>query len=496
MTYSFTDNGTPRYMGGRRNLTESLSHIIEEHILLKSTQSHVLDMCSGSAILSRMLRQSGWVVHAQDSEPYAYNWANYILQTNYADINSQLNKFYQIWGVKWEDSENIYQNYKQSFLQDHYTLQSRCKRNMYNVNAAITLDQLWEWSTDTRWQHTPLLNTFLKYEIQRLMILHSNTNGTLNSWHNTHTMESSRRKDIKQKPVLDYPWAIPGVIGTAYQKDALDTTDNRVYDLIVFDPPQTIHQYSSCYHLLNAYATNNITAPLDTAQGGTKAGINHTTNSSSWNKPTKHKEELKKWINAWKDKTKWIISIQQQNSFCSAAEYQEILSCSGTQQVKTIIESNATFHIIQTTKKNNRPYKKIVDLRKTKIQDIRYLDPEKLPDEVKALAHPRGWCIVQDNSVIARIGYSLKVCWSNDYKPSTIIAEKWRYSNVTINNRFLWLLSHKYWAPALNCLIAHKKELPHDFEKYWYMLWHLIISHGAHKTVQKMKRLKAPDKTI
>ncbi len=269
------------YIGNKRRILGFLYRIFralgERHPL-----SSFVDPFAGSGAVARLARQMGMDVCANDWEEYSRIINTAYLTTRPGDLRAL---FQDRGGLqKVLDTLNKLQGPpKRPYISTHYaprdtnTADYRTERLFYTRENALFLDRvretIEEWypeeaagrasaeglqpgagiSPESRCRRArDLLLSLLLYEAAT----HVNTSGVFKAYHKGfggHGRDALSR--IMAPMRLEYPVLHPSGAGAAVAKlDAAGFLAGCSADLCYLDPPYTIHQYGSNYHLLNTIA--------------------------------------------------------------------------------------------------------------------------------------------------------------------------------------------------------------------------------------------------
>ncbi len=276
------------YIGNKRRLLPSLHRLflrLEEEHPVRS----MLDPFAGSGAVSRLGRAMGYRVYANDWEEYSR-----ILNRVYLRLSPEKTAglFSRFGGLEklLEKLNTDTAEAQEACFSRYYAPRStknadyRTERLFYTRENALFLDRVRSWieqeyppaatrdekSLDER----ELLIALLLYEAAT----HANTSGVFKAFHKGfggHGSDALKR--IMAPMELEYPVLSDGPAGKVGSADAAEWVRGKSADLCYLDPPYTIHQYGSNYHILNTLARwDRPEAPLDLGKDGRlkrKAGI-------------------------------------------------------------------------------------------------------------------------------------------------------------------------------------------------------------------------------
>ncbi|MGC9311253.1 MAG: DNA adenine methylase [Sediminispirochaetaceae bacterium] len=257
------------YIGNKRRILGFLYRIFrglgERHRL-----TCFADPFAGSGAVARLARQMGMEVYANDWEEYSRVINSAYLTTRPGDLNL----IYQDRGglQKVLDTLNALQGPpKRPYISSHYAPRDtaaadyRTERLFYTRENALFIDRvrekIEEWypedaagrSSENRCSRArDILLSLLLYEAAT----HVNTSGVFKAYHKGfggHGRDALSR--IMAPMHLEHPVLHPsGAAAVVEKTDAAAFLTGRSADLCYLDPPYTIHQYGSNYHILNTIA--------------------------------------------------------------------------------------------------------------------------------------------------------------------------------------------------------------------------------------------------
>ncbi|WP_319561704.1 DNA adenine methylase [Marispirochaeta sp.] len=276
------------YIGNKRRLLPSL-----HRLFLRLEKEHpvrsMLDPFAGSGAAARLGRSMGYQVFANDWEEYSRLINGVYLRltpsrveglfSRYGGLRKLLAKLNSYTGSVEEPYFSLYYAPRSTEDADY-----RTERLFYTRENALFLDHVRGWiereypsdmiHDEDMNDERELLIALLLYEAAT----HANTSGVFKACHKGfggHGSDALKR--IMAPMELEYPVLLDGPIGQAGSMDAGDWVCGKSADLCYLDPPYTIHQYGSNYHMLNSVALwDRPDAPLDLKSDGRlrrKAGI-------------------------------------------------------------------------------------------------------------------------------------------------------------------------------------------------------------------------------
>jgi len=253
------------YLGNKRRVLPSLHQVFLRAVESAdggSTSGMVfLDPFSGSGAVSRLARFMGFTVHANDWEPYAHIVTSAYLTVSKAEGESLYGGFgggkqaFAFFNALTPKPGYIARTYAPRSTE---TADYRTERLFYTAENGAFIDTVRD-AVEERWPGWDLPETDLREKILLVSALlyeaatHVNTSGVFKACHKGfggHGHDALKR--ILSPMSLEFPVLYDGPGCTAEQLDALDFLSRRSGDICYLDPPYTIHQYGSNYHLLNS----------------------------------------------------------------------------------------------------------------------------------------------------------------------------------------------------------------------------------------------------
>lgn len=246
------------YIGNKRRLLPSLEKLflrLEE----RSPISSFLDPFAGSGAVSRLGRALGYRVYANDWEEYSavINRCHLMilpeeakkLFSRFGGLNSLLDRLNR---ADFEPERCYFSRYYAPEETDRADY--RTERLFYTAENARFLDRIRGFIEREYPEEGPerdLLLAMLLYEAAT----HANTSGVFKAFHKGfggHGRDALGR--IMAPMQLEYPVLLDGPRASVGRLEASDWCRDKSVDLCYLDPPYTIHQYGSNYHLLNSLA--------------------------------------------------------------------------------------------------------------------------------------------------------------------------------------------------------------------------------------------------
>jgi adenine-specific DNA-methyltransferase len=256
-------------IGSKRPIAEHL------RIILSSLAAHTkhtlfLDPFCGSGTVSRIARSLGFSVRASDLEPFSFIINHVYLTLSHDDL---LPLFTEMGGIDAYLSllnlEGLYaslerDNLSHAYLSRHYAPQSDThfdankERLFFTPGNARFIDAVRD-EIEHAWlekritaREKAILLTSIIYEASRK----ANTSGSFTAYHKRFTTERGKPRTRIVEPCQLRAPVLPDVRssppGEMFLCDASDLVKRYSADICYLDPPATVHQYGSAYHLLNS----------------------------------------------------------------------------------------------------------------------------------------------------------------------------------------------------------------------------------------------------
>ena len=315
---AYLDEQLLTYLGNKRTLLPMIEQGLTE--IEKDGEIHtIIDLFSGSGVVSRLFKSKGYEVISNDLENYARVVSEcYLSNEQEFDI--------ELWQkIKKEiDNYPVVENGVISTLyapQDTNNIQPG-ERAFYTRENAVLIDTYRTAIEEICPQH------FRKFFLAPLLSeasIHTNTSGVFKGFHkdrNTgigkfggtrgNALERITGKITLKPPVLsnkNTPYSV-------YQSDANELSAKISADVAYLDPPYNQHPYGSNYFMLNVILNN--TMPTEISE---VSGIVKDWNRSNFNKRAKIYESLNEVINNLN--VKYILLSYNSEGFLT---YDEIIS--------------------------------------------------------------------------------------------------------------------------------------------------------------------------
>jgi adenine-specific DNA-methyltransferase len=262
-TDSFLKSQLIAYIGNKRRLLPFLYEHLHA-LQIPGRQMSLLDVFAGSGAVSRLGRYMGFYTEANDWEGYSY-----ILNQAYLEVDSSMSLFKEFGGIekafKYFHEEKfqlqslpIFQNFYSPGTTENPKIGK--ERLFYSTENAEYLDRVrqhieacypGEQDNPVKHMEKTLLLAALIYEAATK----ANTSGVFKAYHKGFGgLGKDALKRILAPMELQVPEIRDFMRGKASKMDAKEFVRSRSADIAYLDPPYTIHQYGSNYHILNTLA--------------------------------------------------------------------------------------------------------------------------------------------------------------------------------------------------------------------------------------------------
>lgn len=352
------------YLGNKRKLltfiNDEINKIISNDKDLSSKNKadiKVLDIFSGSGIVSRSFRKSGYTVLSNDLEVYTKPINETFISTSETELNAifseipeKLIKFYEKHHLTYLDNhaKNSYDRtvFMLNSVRDLGAAQSYPYFQLYysakdTKNPDFERERIFYTQENGRFIDTVLelvnnLNIFnerakniILASLFHKMTTNINTSGTMKGFHNGWggtggaALERILGDIMIERIVL--PTEQPkGYYFIGYAERFFENNPELSVDIIYADPPYNQHQYSANYHMLTT-AYNNRDYDVGEVKKGTRAGIRVDHNRSDFCKSIKTVDESsgKKVSFAYKAFNDFIVSVQNNTKYVVISYNQE-----------------------------------------------------------------------------------------------------------------------------------------------------------------------------
>ncbi len=257
-------------IGSKRPIADQLRMILSS-LAVKGGKTLFLDPFCGSGAVSRIARDLGMCVRASDLEPFSFI-TNYVYLT--LSNEDLVSLFSEMGGldayVSMLNLEGLYAARSgieptRPFLSSHYAPESddrvdgERERLFYTAGNARFLDTVRE-EIESAWldrrisaQEKAIILASILYEASRK----ANTSGSFTAYHKRFsTAQGAVRTRIIETCTLRAPVLMDAEIpaGEMHSLEASEFVKRYTADICYLDPPATVHQYGSTYHLLNSLA--------------------------------------------------------------------------------------------------------------------------------------------------------------------------------------------------------------------------------------------------
>lgn len=492
-------------MGSQRNQIDAIGQLIQREILANDPglrKKHAaqkvtaIDMCSGSGVASRWFRQHGWSVQSLDQEPYTWFWNYYALNATPTALQDQV--------VLYRTQHNLPENTDivawwneiiptldaPAYFEEHYSPNEQCQRMYFMPTVAHWLDQAMHWHVSQDWSSTPLLHAHFVSEVCNAMIRAANTSGTMKSFHAQWGGSTSHRlDDIQTLPRIEPLWVLNGPIGTAVIQDATNDISTPA-DIVYFDPPSSLQQFSSSYHLLNAFVQGHYRIPSANGSHGEKAGILSGASSSPFSKKSTVRRAWQQWVTNVQDKTSWLVVTYPKNGLLPSETVALLLQQHGKNTVQRFECFETYVYIVKTnTWQSPQQFKRIFSKIPVAPALGDYYDPQKLSPRFTLAQAASKINVYDNNQCVAIISRRYKVTWVKT--PSATDLPIWREAEFSTSNRFSQYLIDRQWLSALTALRELRRECKRkrEYQEHWNMLHHLAQAHAQKSILSRIHTL-------
>lgn len=255
-------------VGSKRPLADQLKLILSSLVSPRG-KTLFLDPFCGSGSVSRIARSLGMDVRASDVEPFSFI-LNHVYLTMHSGHLSRM--FTEMGGLDAYLSmlhlEGLYaaetgSSVKKPYLSRYYAPQSddlydgEKERLYFTAANARYLDVVRE-EIEESWlegrisaREKAVVLAAIIYEASRK----ANTSGSFTSYHKQfHTAKKAVRTRIVEPCMIQAPVLPDDDVpqGEMHLSDAAEFVSRYSADICFLDPPATVHQYGSAYHLLNS----------------------------------------------------------------------------------------------------------------------------------------------------------------------------------------------------------------------------------------------------
>ena len=477
----------PRYMGNKRHLTSGLLQLLAPH---QKTNPSIVDMGAGSSAIGRALRRNGWTVHGVDIASYTAPWNAYALTATQNELLDEIARYQREHNttdiVQWWNHLLSSIPPAPAYFAKYYSPSNVSSRKYFTQPVAQWLDRALYLHTRHDWSSYPLLHAHFCGEVLRLMINAANCTGTLKSFHTEWGGPSGHRwEELNRVPRIEPLWLPTG------PKGSFSSTELPAQaDVIMFDPPSSVHQYASCYHLLSAFMAGSYAQPIDDNNThGAKAGILPGQHSSPFSKRATVRAAFDAWTKTVQERAPTLVVLYPSNGLLAPMEIGTILQQHGRNTV-TRIPVQDTFAYIVKTERWQTPAqlkKQCAGTRPAPALWPVYCDPERLPYTYSVHSSGSKWSVRDASGVpIALINRRYKIQWL--VPENERLRKDWDLCALSSLDRFNKYLINKQWLAAWTCLRQTPVSSNH-YREQWTMLHHLARACGAHRIVARMEKV-------
>ena len=321
------------YLGNKRSLLSFIGMAINfAKEKLGKDKLDVVDIFSGSGIVSRYLKQHANKLYVNDLEDYCYTINNCYL-SNRKQINFETLKTYYLSLTNRLSTEPL----RAGFITEMYAPKDDQhieldERVFYTTRNAMYIDTARQLLEEVPEPYKTLLLAPLLYEAS----VHNNTSGVFKGFYkNSKTgigQFGGNGKNALQRILSDISLRMPVLSNfecdtIIYQKDSNQlAAELPLVDLVYIDPPYNQHPYGSNYFMLNLI--NNYQRPIEVSQ---VSGIPVGWNKSQYNKKQTALTSLQDLCQ--KLKTRFLLISFSSDGFIGNEEMVEMLSTLGEVQV-------------------------------------------------------------------------------------------------------------------------------------------------------------------
>lgn len=492
-------------MGSQRNYIDGIGELVRTHIMTKDAalrQKHekgharIIDMCSGSGVASRWFRQAGWTVNSVDHELYTSHWNYYALNVTPEALAHEQGLYKVLHGLPKDTDIVAWWNTMlpsldaPGYFETHYSPHEYCQRMYFMPHIAQWLDKALHWHTSQDWSATPLLHAHFVSEVCNAMICAANTSGTMKSFHAQWGGPTGHRMgDIQTLPCIKPFWKIDGPIGTATVHDVTQPIPISA-DLIYFDPPASVQQFSSSYHLLNAFAQSHYRTPSTSGKHGDKSGILSGAYSSPFSKKSTAVRAWQDWIGQAQKKAPWLVVTYPANGLLSTEQVAILLQQNGKNTVSRYSIEDIYVYIVKTQNwQSPQQLKRFLIKSPEPVALGEFYNPQKLSPRFSLASSASKINVYDQNQCIAIISSRYKITWLTP--PSYQDLPVWTKAQFSVSERFSQYLIDRKWLCALTALRELKKtcKCKKTYREHWNMLRHLIQAHNMRSMLGRIDAL-------
>lgn len=454
-------------------------------------------MCSGSGVASRWFRQAGWAVHSVDQEPYTWHWNYYAMHATPCTLAAQQSLYRAQHGLPEDTDIVAWWNamlpglQAPAYFEEHYAPHEQCQRMYFMPHVAHWLDQALHWHTSQDWSTTPLLHAHFVSEVCNAMIRAANTSGTMKSFHAQWGGPTGHRMaDLQTLPCIEPFWLLDGPQGSAALHDVTQDMSTPA-DLIYFDPPSSVQQFSSSYHLLNAFTQGHYRVPNANGKHGDKSGILEGARSSTFSKKATVARAWQDWVTNVQNKAPWLVATYPKAGLISTERIAMVLQQNGKNTVARHEVGELYVYIVKTNAwQSPQQLKRVLTKSPDTPQLGEYYNPQKLSPRFSLARVASKINVYDQNRCVAVISRRYKITWIQP--PSPHDAALWKEAQLSTPERFSQYLVDRQWLSALTALRDLRKTCKRrkEYHELWNMLHHLAQAHGQHSMLGRINALQ------
>lgn len=238
------------YLGNKRKQLDQILAETRKH----TTNGLILDLFSGSGVVSTHFKANGYAVHANDIAPYTYP----INKLNLEYTAESLNATYP-----YLDKELAFLNalteppVGEEYFSRYYSENPKMRypRLFYTTRNGKFIDAvLYEVYVGYHQRDCEYLKDVILADLLYKMSKYVNSSGHFKTFHKEFGGLKKKHDLVRiiHPITIERPEPPDGPIGKAFCMDAatLVNQTEHTYDLIYLDPPYNQHQYSGNYHIL------------------------------------------------------------------------------------------------------------------------------------------------------------------------------------------------------------------------------------------------------
>lgn len=254
-------------IGSKRPISDSLRLILSSLTPKRGTPLFLDPFC-GSGVVSRLARGMGMAVRAGDTQPFSYLINHVYLSLENDDLNPMLpemggiDAYFSLLNMQGLFASESASALARPFLSRYYAPQDdedydgKRERLFFTAANARFLDAVRE-VIETDWiegrisaNEKAVVLASILYEASRK----ANTSGSFTAYHKSFASAGNVIRKRIVEPCLLTPPVLPDAEvprGEMNLCEASEFVKRSSADICYLDPPATVHQYGSTYHLLN-----------------------------------------------------------------------------------------------------------------------------------------------------------------------------------------------------------------------------------------------------